>query len=700
VTFALLAICVLGFAGARLAESAARARAESELEAAVQYLNGHLHLEPGPILGARLDLDALAQKRAAEETARVRRGSPPIPQRVQARQQQQLDALVAAAWSGASVLPAQRWGFRASDFDALSLLTHPFLHTSALQLSGCLILLLLLGRELEPGWGSARFAATFVAAAAASALVYGVALRGFEAPLVGLGGALAALLGAWAIRRRSRWREPAYAFSILAGGAFLIVPVHFGSDWSIAASLEQAQLLADHPGASLWAVAGGFGFGLLVEAFAALLATSAPGAEDGAARATRTSASPELVQAVNARAAGRLTEARELLVGIGRGRDPEREAWVLLWDVALELGHTAEASDAMLRAIRADLKCNDVDAAVDHWLDLTNRGLAADAEPALLIRMALALQQREQRFAAVAALQQALAHPEAGDSAVVACRVARASRDLDADTARDAAWRALGSMDLELEERQGLEAMLGEIGPGIDLELPPRRDRAIDLPPPAASERVAGLDLSGESLAVGTGAAGEASQRPPDVWEDALLSEEPVVELCDVVAGDRAGAAAEDAAVDRPAPIDLEFVTRTARAVAATPVALDAEGLLVEVPNGAKKRVPLDKIEALAVAAVGGLGPKAVIVIDVVMNWESGAGEPLKILRIRGDRFDPTALMAGTDDPLEALRAFTRELLYKSATLGLPDPQSVAGMPFAAYDDLASYERVVLGVEA
>jgi membrane associated rhomboid family serine protease len=684
-TFALLCVCAVAFTATQISASATQAAAEVELEAAIEYLNGHVHLDPGPILSERIDPSVIEQKRSVQHSARIRRGTPPIPKAVQLRQQQHLDGLITAAFAGASELPAQRWGFRATAFDPLTLLSHIVFHTSAMHLTGSLFLLLMLGFQLESAWGSGTFLAVVSLSGVVSAAVYGVANSGFDPPLVGLSGTLAALLVAFAIRCRSLWDQPVYSFLLICGGVFLVVPVRWGSEWSIAGGLAQAQLLVEHRGASLWSLVGGFGFGLLAERAIAWFAAAAAGPDGPSERRAKFVASPEFQKAVNARAAGKLNEARSILVGIARGAEVDREALILLWDVALELGNPAEASDAMLRAIRTDIKFNDLDAAVEHWLDLDNRGLSADAEPALLIRVAVALEQREQRFAAVAALKQALSKADSGNAAVIAARVAKASRELDPDTARDAAWRALGAMDLDFEERQSLEAMLGEIGPGIDLGvLRVAPDRGLD------------VDLDSEPLAVG----GDAPEAAPEVWVDSGLTDEvEVVELEHVVHREetpRQGA--PGSAAPRPEAIEIDFVNRTARSVAATPIALDSQGLLVEVASGSKKRVPLDRIEALAVAAVGGLGPKAVVVIDVVMNWESAGGDPLKILRMRGDRFDPSALVPGTADRLEALRAFTRELLYKSATIGLPDPQSVAGMPFAAYDDLDSYERAVLGI--
>jgi hypothetical protein len=127
---------------------------------------------------------------------------------------------------------------------------------------------------------------------------------------------------------------------------------------------------------------------------------------------------------------------------------------------------------------------------------------------------------------------------------------------------------------------------------------------------------------------------------------------------------------------------------------------LHPDGLRIEAEQGAKKRLPLAKLEAIAVAAVAGLSQKPVLLIDLVMNWTSGADEPLKVVRFRGDQFDARKLAGESDSPLDALRAFVAVLIAESGAAALPDEQSAKGMPFAAFDDLDAYQSSVLGVEA
>ena len=130
------------------------------------------------------------------------------------------------------------------------------------------------------------------------------------------------------------------------------------------------------------------------------------------------------------------------------------------------------------------------------------------------------------------------------------------------------------------------------------------------------------------------------------------------------------------------------------------PTEFDAEGLCIAASNGAKKRVRYDRIAAISVVAISNLGPKPVILVDLILNWMSLADEPLRIIRLRGDRFDPRRLAPEHAAPVDALRAIIERLLRESNATPLPDLQSAKGLPFAGFDDLTSYHRDVLMVDA
>ena len=91
-----------------------------------------------------------------------------------------------------------------------------------------------------------------------------------------------------------------------------------------------------------------------------------------------------------------------------------------------------------------------------------------------------------------------------------------------------------------------------------------------------------------------------------------------------------------------------------------------------------------------------GLADKPVLVVDVVLNWLAIPDEPLKVVRLRSDSFDPRSIVPATGSALESLRAMLDEHVSRSGATPLPDRSSALGDPFASFEDIASYDRSVL----
>jgi tetratricopeptide (TPR) repeat protein len=488
-------------------------------------------------------------------------------------------------------------------------------------------------------------------------------------PLIGLSGVVATLLGAFAIRFAGIWKEGVYSFLLVTGVAWLLLPVWLGTEWSVAPAMEGDPLRIGSRGVLYWGFAAGSAFGSAVAAAIWLLGIEETLGNPAMDSKRAWMASPLLDRAVQACGEGRFDEAFRLLSNLLSHEPDNRDAALAMWDVASELGRPGAAAAWMLRVIRDDIQRRDHAAAVDHWLSLAAQGLAADAEPALLTRMALLLREADRPAAAVKALNLALERSENDNTTVVASRVARAARDLDPDTAEEAAWRALGCAELDFRERQNLEDLLAQL----------RRER---------NQQDDLLELSTPARA---GSAEEGSI-PESELEDVAPSETVQWEAPELLEDFEKPDA-------RPAPIDLDFATRTLRVVPARPLGFHSDGLVIEIDGGGKRRVDFAKVDALSVVAVHGLGPKPVILMDLLLNWmEQGAAE-LKLVRLRADRFDPRSLVSGSDAPLEALRLFADYLLGATRAAPLPDLQAVRGRPFAVLEGLEAYHRDVLMVQ-
>jgi hypothetical protein len=343
-------------------------------------------------------------------------------------------------------------------------------------------------------------------------------------------------------------------------------------------------------------------------------------------------------------------------------RNPrDYQASLAMWEVARDAGHPERAEEAMLAVIRHELESRDGNAALRHWLKLLETGYEIAIEPELLLKLAALLRAADQEPACAATLRKAL---DAAKSAGALTELARACIEFDRETAEEAAWRALGRADLGPTGREALLELLARLYPAEAA-----RGELLLLEADAIQE--ARGESSGEAEAGPEPEAGPPEPAAePEAWVDAALG---------------------------PGPGEGE---RRARVLEALPLEFEATALRVEVIGVGKKRVRFSSLDAIAVAAVQGLAPGPVIVIDLLLNWTTMPEEPLRIVRLRSDRFEPHRFAPEASSPMEALRAFLRELSARADTTLIPDRRAALGQPFVAFAALGLYQSEVLRVGA
>lgn len=134
--------------------------------------------------------------------------------------------------------------------------------------------------------------------------------------------------------------------------------------------------------------------------------------------------------------------------------------------------------------------------------------------------------------------------------------------------------------------------------------------------------------------------------------------------------------------------------------VEGVPVELAEDHIVFRDGERRQITIPYKGIEAVAVAEVSGIAEHRVVLIDLVcqLRTSSEGSEPVDVVRIRGDRFDPATLIDGPCLPGDELTAFLGELLERTQATSLPSLESALGVQFARFDTLAEYEREVLSV--
>jgi membrane associated rhomboid family serine protease len=696
ITYALLALLLTSFAYLRVERKQIDAELGSALVEAAEYFRAHPYLTMPQLLESHVGASQAKQLRARFLDEQRRRSALPVPPGIQRREQERLDDLVGEAVGQLSEHPTQRWGMLAGAHRPQALFTHVLLHAGWLHLLGSLVALVLLGFYLEGTWGASLFTGVAVGSAVAAAIAFGASVDPGAGTWIGSSGLIAGLLGAFAIRFGDGWRDPARALVFATGALVLAVPLLIGVQWSVVGEGSAVAV-----GDSSLALLASFVFGAAAAVgirIAQLDQVFGRRVSGGARTPTNR---VQLDRALELHAAGRLDPSFTLLTNLLRENRNDRDAALALWDVANDLGRPAAAATALLGVIRDEVKRGANEQAVQHWLELAEAALERDAEPALAIRVATLLAAADQRTAAAHALQHALARSGGATGPALASRVARAASSIDLETAVEAAWRALGFAELTLEERQSLEGLLAEV-------LPRNAEAARRSRPVPSARPLASRAAPAEPSPARSNAAPPAPARVVD----------PELEFLERVAFDedlvRDGAPAPVAALGRepvahgvpdvfsgkPDAIEIESASRTLEAIFAVPTEFDAEGLCITASNGAQKRVRYDRIAAISVVAVSNLGPKPVILVDLILNWMSLSDEPLRIIRLRCDRFDPRRLAPDHAAPVDALRAIIEKLLRATNATPLPDIESAKGLPFAGFDDLASYHRDVLMVDS
>jgi membrane associated rhomboid family serine protease len=626
---ALAGLCVLASLWAAGTAPPLLREAEAKLAEAAAHWEKRPYLETGPLLELRLGAEHIASERREYDALHAQTGTQ-LPPGVLRRDREALEQMLEPATAALDALPARRFGVDPLHWRVESLLTHVPIHGGLVHLFGNVVLLLFLGLYLESAWGRARFVGIAVISAVGAAAGYAFGAPASARPFVGASGMLAGLLPLFALHYRKARSDGFYWVGLVLGGLWLVLPPMAGWQWSL-----------DAPGAALLTgtlpalVTYGAYAGAALCAFAAyelLKLTGLPAFDPESEDEPTKSAAPDAGRIARLRASGKHEDAFVQANAWARREPDSLDAVLTLREAAQSLGRPPAARAALLKAVRLELKAGLLAAALDHWHELAANEVPKEAEPALLIRLASLLHESDDRVGASKALRAAVENAGDANRAVVASRVARAARDIDPQIAHDAAWRALQRPEIELEERQALEELLGEV-----------------------------------------------IRRMPREIEAAAL--------------------AAQSADGRPIPIDIETRVRVLDAIDALPLELDEEGIQISTSQGQKKRMRYDRIQAVSVAAIQGLSDKPVLIVDLVLDWNASAGDKLRVIRLRADRFDPRRVVPGIESPLEALRQLIATVLGRSKGVPLPDPDAARGMPFASFPELQLYQRLVLMAE-
>lgn len=249
-----------------------------------------------------------------------------------------------------------------------------------------------------------------------------------------------------------------------------------------------------------------------------------------------------------------------------------------------------------------------------------------------------------------------------------------------------------------------------------DSDMTPLLDATDELTSPLAAPLVAGVagvagatpneEVQPAAMPVGAETVHEASKASPSVATRIMPNVEPLPSQssppsapnsADVSGPESAPPTSGPASCDEFA-IGVDETPRGLRSLKAlTAVPVDARDgwIEIDVEGRGKTKLPLERIQAIVMAGVSGIATRPILVVDLALNWTDAAGEPLKVIRLRSDQFDPRRFEPGEVNPLEALTAWVRRLQIRTEATCLPSRDILEGV-FARYDSVEAYENEVL----
>ncbi len=194
------------------------------------------------------------------------------------------------------------------------------------------------------------------------------------------------------------------------------------------------------------------------------------------------------------------------------------------------------------------------------------------------------------------------------------------------------------------------------------------------------------------SLGVATGAVVVDVLGHPDLPADARNELEALrIESVEEIQDD--GTEEEETIAPRDVPLGDDHQLQVMEAI---PRSIDTEVLTIDV-NGETRRLPLDRVEAVAVGGVRREEGRQELVVDLMLDPPWSDRHSLRVVRLVSTAFDPRKLAQG-ESQMDAFRTLIDQMIDGSGAAPLPDPESARGRPFRSFDSLSEYQREVLGV--
>lgn len=384
-TLTIIGLCIFAFVQTALVPSGEERTAASE-RLAVEYYLDHPYLELDPKLKGYIYYSLRSQEN--------REISPPDELSELEIEQLELDALVEDFYEVRDGTPYFRWGLVPTRQQPVAWLTHMLMHAGLLHLIGNLFILYLVGPPLEDAWGPLPFAAFYVASGLVAAFFFIAGHPNVDEPLVGASGAIAGVMGAFAIRfwnARITFFYWFFFIKIYTGtftapawvmlGLWVLVQLAFASGlWAFMSVTDMGDVAFE-------AHIAGFIFGAGVAFIVKKLALEKRFIEPSIAKRQIVHQAPSVERALDLARRGRVEDAIAILRKDLDRNPRDADAASALWSVAVAAGRGAEVAQLMLPPLEVSARTGDEGLPSLCWGELLHAAPEIDIEQATAVRL-------------------------------------------------------------------------------------------------------------------------------------------------------------------------------------------------------------------------------------------------------------------------------------------------------------------------
>jgi membrane associated rhomboid family serine protease len=386
VTLTILGACLVTFILTVIAPSGEERATFSE-QKVVEYFLDHPYLQ--------LDEQFKGYTYYSLKQQRDRQTIPPPDDHEELQlEQSELDALVEAFYEIRGGTPYFRWGLVPTQQRPVAWFTHMLMHAGLLHLFGNLFILYLAAPPLEDAWGHFPFAVFYVVAGLVAAFFFIAGYPDIDEPLIGASGAIAGVMGAFAVRywnTRITFFYFFFFFKIYTGtfaapawmmlGLWALGQIAFASGWWAFMGM------ADMGGIAFEAHIAGFVFGVAVAFLVQKLALEERFIDPMIERQQTVHEARSVERALDLAREGQIKEAVRLLEGDLDRNPRDTDAASALWTIAATVGGEPRVAWRMVPALEVSARTGDDGLPALCWGELLRKAPEVNIAPATAVRL-------------------------------------------------------------------------------------------------------------------------------------------------------------------------------------------------------------------------------------------------------------------------------------------------------------------------